>query len=219
MVGYDLDHLTQADHQDVVGPIQDDEALFLFALIRCMRLRRVLELGGLDGYSATNFLKAVGPKGVVYTVDLNEVPTRAANHVTIQKSCAEVTGEDVGNTALDLVFYDCHVYDAQMRMHARLQRDGMITERTVLALHDTNLHPLGSEPGAPPPPWGQAIAGGWMHQPVERRMVNTLRNDGYEALMLHTTREQHDASLPVRHGLTILTRARHLDVGEVAEVL
>lgn len=49
MVAYSLSHLTQADDQRVGGPIQDDEALVLFALIRAMRLKRILEVGGLGG--------------------------------------------------------------------------------------------------------------------------------------------------------------------------
>jgi hypothetical protein len=36
MVAYDLSHLTQAEDQRVIGPIQDDEALFVYALVRGM---------------------------------------------------------------------------------------------------------------------------------------------------------------------------------------
>ena len=214
MVVYDLSHLTQPDNQRVVGPVQDDAALFLFALIRCMRIRHVMELGGLDGYSATNFLRAIGPEGMLYTVDLRPVPSLAPNHRTIRKDCGTLHGEEFGNARLDLVFFDCHAYAAQMRLYGNLRRQGLITERTVLALHDTNLHPLTDKADAPPRRWGAVVAEGWMHQGVERRMVNTLRSDGYEALMLHTTADRHDETLPFRHGLTILTRARYLDVGE-----
>ena len=58
MVNYDLTHLTQNENQRVLGPIQDDEALFLYSIIRGCRLERILEIGGLNGYSARNFLKA-----------------------------------------------------------------------------------------------------------------------------------------------------------------
>jgi predicted O-methyltransferase YrrM len=74
MVAYDLSHLTQQESQEVLGPVQDDEALFLYALIRVTKIRRVLEIGGLGGYSARNFCVAVGNHGIVYTVDLNPVP-------------------------------------------------------------------------------------------------------------------------------------------------
>ena len=33
MVNYDLAHLTQPENQNVSGPIQDDEALFLYSII------------------------------------------------------------------------------------------------------------------------------------------------------------------------------------------
>ena len=59
MVKYDLNHLTQEDNQIVVGPIQDDEALFLYSLIRVKRIKCVLEIGGLNGYSSINFIKAM----------------------------------------------------------------------------------------------------------------------------------------------------------------
>ena len=101
-----------------------------------------------------------------------------------------------------------------MALHRNLVRQGIITERTVIALHDTNLHPLTDDPTRPPLQWGVAVDDGWMHQDVERRMVNTLRNDGYDAVALHTTPDRHDASLPFRHGLTIMARTPHLGVGE-----
>ena len=214
MVAYDLTHLTQPDHQLVAGPVQDDEALFLYALIRCMRLRRILEVGGLEGYSARNFLKAMGPDGRLYTVDVRHTISLQSNHTTIVSSCEALTSRDVDGVPLDLVFFDAHAYAAQMTLFRNLSAEGVIDGNTLLALHDTNLHPLVVGPDAPPRRWGTAVEGGWMHQVVERRMVNALRDEGYEALMLHTTPDRHDGRLPLRHGLTILSRARRLDVGE-----
>jgi predicted O-methyltransferase YrrM len=54
-----LIHLTQDVNQQVGGPIQDDEALMLFAVVRGCRFKRILEIGGLFGYSAKNFCEAV----------------------------------------------------------------------------------------------------------------------------------------------------------------
>ena len=215
MVYYNLSHLTQADDQLVAGPIQDDEALFLYALIRCTRIRRILEVGGLSGYSARNFLAAMGPGGILYTVDLKHVPCLSSSHVTIMSSCEKLNGQHLENQPVDLVFFDCHIYSSQMRLYYNLLAEGIINDKTTLALHDTNLHPLTDEPGAPPRQWGAVVEGGWMHQAVERQMVNTLRNEGYEALMLHTTSDKHDKTLTLRHGLTILTKPKHLDIGEM----
>jgi hypothetical protein len=204
VVAYNLSHLTQADNQVVGGPIQDDEGLFLFALIRCMRLRRVLEIGGLGGYSARNFLAAVGPLGVVYTVDINPVPRLADNHITIQRDCRTIDPKDLGSGPIDFVFFDCHAYEPQMTLLKNLQEGGVVHDRTVLGLHDTNTHPQKFAW------WAFPTADGWVHQVAERKMVNDLRNDGYEALMLHPDPGRHDESLPFRHGLTILSRNKYL---------
>jgi predicted O-methyltransferase YrrM len=63
MVSYDLSHLVQPNDEAVLGPVQDTEALFLYAVVRGMRMRRVLEIGGLSGYSARNFLAALPADG------------------------------------------------------------------------------------------------------------------------------------------------------------
>lgn len=201
MVSYALDHLVQPDDQTVVGPIQDDEALLLFALARCMRIRTVLELGGLDGYSARNFCRAVGPDGQVFTVDLKPVAPVAPNHRTMAMDVGALTRADIGGAELDLVFFDCHDFDAQMALFHRLTAEGAITHRTLLALHDTNLHPVKMADWVYP-----LDGGGFVHQPVERRMVNALKAEGYDAVMLHTPLDRHDATLPMRHGLTLMQR-------------
>lgn len=202
MVQYDLAHLTQAPSQEVIGPIQDDEALALFALIRCMRLDRVLEIGGLGGYSARNFLAAVGPAGAVYSVDIHRVPQVAPNHRCITKDARDLTTGDVDGLPLDLVFFDCHDM-VQMQVFAAMREQGMITDRTVLALHDTNLHPHNIT-GCARIEGRARIEGGWEHQPVEREMTRQFRaSHGYDVFSYHTTASRHDATLPYRHGLTI----------------
>ena len=203
MVTYDLSHLTQADSQEVLGPIQDDEALFLFALIRGMRVRRVLELGGLDGYSAKNFLQAVGSEGVVYTCDLNPVPSLAPNHHILTKNCLHLTAENLGSQPLDLVFFDCHD-DVQYKLFEQLTAVGLINESTIIALHDTGLHYAPWQCS-----WAEEVVeqGGYCHQRVERDMVGWLREHrGYDVFNLHTTADKHSDAFPFRHGVTICFR-------------
>jgi predicted O-methyltransferase YrrM len=193
MALYNLSHLTQDSHH--LGPaVQDDEALFLFALIRVMHLRRVLEIGGFKGYSARNFLAAVGQTGAVYTVDIKPVAPIAPNHIILQKDAGLVDAADIGGEPLDLVFFDCHVYEAQMAMFGRLRAAGMIAEGTVLALHDTNLFPRKVGPQA------YQVDGGWVHETVERRMVNDLHGMGYDVFVLGTNATTNTA---MRKGLTI----------------
>ena len=216
MVRYELDHLTQAPAQYVIGPIQDDEALFLFALVRGSRMTRVLEIGGLNGYSATNFLAAMrtvhpdGAEGVMYTVDTQPVAQMAPNHRVIQKDALHLAPEDVDGRPVDLVFFDCHSM-AQMDMYERFAASGIIDERTVLALHDTNLHyePWGLRQG-PHVHQPSVGASGFAHQPVERAMVNRFSALGYDVFHLRTTPNRHHDGFPFRHGLTVCQKHEDL---------
>ncbi len=210
---YELGHLNQAANQEVGGPIQDDEALLLYALVRVMRLRRVLEVGGLNGYSARNFLAALGddPGAAVYTVDINPVPSQAANHHVITKDCAELSGRDVHCLPLDLVFFDAHVFGPQMALVDRLEQRGIVHPGTVIALHDTNLHPVKR------PDWAYPVVEsdgtrGYVHQPVERQMVNALHERGWDAMCFHVEPARCDDRLPVRHGITLMRRFGTLTV-------
>jgi len=213
MVSYDLSHLTQAPEQHAEGPIQDDEALLLYALVKVMRLRRILEVGGLSGYSALNFLKAIENSGTVYTVDLQPVAPQAKNHRVITNDAGLLAAKDVDSEPLDLIFFDCHAYKAQMELYFRLSAQRIITPRTVLALHDTNLHPRRFAP------WSIPVDDGFAHQWVERQMADDFRRLGYDAISFHTELTRHDASLPYRHGLTVLGKYRTLGTSSPIRIL
>lgn len=209
MVKYNLDHLNQPDDQKVLGPIQDDEALFLYSIIKGMRMKRVLEIGGLSGYSGKNFISSMDKvdDSFLYTVDLNPVPVLAENHKVIIKNALYLTKDDVDNCPLDLVFFDCHDM-IQMDIYHHFVKEGLITDKTVLALHDTNLH------YHPYQVWGPYIEkeDGYAHQVVERVMVNLFKELGYDIFMLHTTKDKHSDKFPFRHGITICQKYKHLNV-------
>lgn len=210
MARYDLTHLKQPAKQLGGGAIQDDEALFLYSIVLGMRLKRILEIGGLDGYSATNFLVASKPNGIVYTCDVNDVRKINANHITIKKSAADLTPEDFDGIPLELVFFDCHVYDAQMKAFDTLSKAGIITDKTVLVLHDTNTFPTRHKLL---PPESYAVNDGtFVHQPVERMMVNDFVAMGYSPFLLHTTPDKHSEEYPYRKGVAIMTKFKTLEV-------
>ena len=198
---YNLTHLIQDDHQQVLGPIQDDEALLLYSIIRTMRLHNIIEIGGLNGYSATNFSKAI-VDGKIYTVDISPCNRVSDNHIVIHKDCRLVTKADIPDK-IDMVFFDAHVYDEQISFYDVLKSNGIIDENVVLAFHDTNLHPtqicdsyyLENEKG-------------WCHQPVERNLVEYFKKEGFDALCFHTKLDEH--TIPARHGLTVMKKYKTL---------
>jgi hypothetical protein len=208
MVKYNLEHLTQNDSQNVLGPIQDDEALFLYSIIRGNRLSRILEIGGLAGYSAKNFLQAVSydKDSVVYTCDLNNVPVLANNHKVIVKNALYLTPEDVDNKPLDMVFFDCHDM-VQMDIYNNMVSKNLITDNCILALHDTNLH---YSPYRCIGPYVEEEKG-YAHQPVERTMVNIFKELGYDIFSISTDSTKHSPSFPFRHGMTVCKKFKHLN--------
>jgi predicted O-methyltransferase YrrM len=203
---YDLSHLDQFDDQYVIGPIQDDEALFLYALVRGMRISTILELGGLEGYSAKNFLKALGPDGTLFTCDLHPVAAQSHNHRVIIKDCANICAADLLDMPIELIFFDCHEYEAQMACFHALKSKKLLNDSTILALHDTNTHPQRHVD------WAYQVQGGFIHQAVERRMVNDFVDLGYHAFCLHTQNNKHTADFPFRHGITIMQKFSPLPI-------
>jgi predicted O-methyltransferase YrrM len=206
MVNYDLSHLSQEENQLVIGPIQDDEALFLYSIIRGCRLERILEIGGLAGYSAKNFLQALSfsKDGFLYTCDLNPVPVLAENHKVIVKNALDLKISDLDDKPLELVFFDCHDM-IQMDIYYKLVNNNIINDNTILALHDTNLHYQ---------PYGRGVyiekENGYAHQPVERNMVNIFKQLGYDIFSISTDSTKHNSDFPIRHGITVCKKFKVL---------
>lgn len=201
---YNIEHLTQKEDQAVIGPLQDDEALLLYAMIRVTRIKNIIEVGFGQGHSARNFLKAVGLDGKVVSIDSSRAYQLSPNHTPILQNAENVEALDIPFTKADLVFYDCHHYNAQMSLHKKLLESNIITDDTILALHDTGLHPYKVVD------WSYEIDGGWIHQAVERRMVNTLKSQGWDAICLDTKKEDYNCELLYRHGITIMKKFKQL---------
>lgn len=212
MAHYNLHHLNQPEEQNIPGSIQDDEALLLFALIRVIRINRILELGSFPGYSARNFLAAIG-EGTVYSVDWGidgVTPKLADNHKVIVKNAWEVNAEDLDGKPIDLMFFDCHAYEAELMAYQNLKRAGVITDKTILAFHDTNLLP--SEDALGYPDISYEVEGGWVFCPPERQLVNDFKEMGYDILNLGTTKEVHGKHLPYRCGLSIASKVKPFEL-------
>jgi len=206
-MNYDLAHLTQSPDQDVMGPIQDDEALLLFAICRVVSASRIAEFGALAGYSAANFLAAVAgaPDAMVYSVDQNKPLRLGPKHIPIGKLAKDVQPEDFNCLPLDLVFFDCHDFREQLTAFNRLATAGVISKSTIIAVHDTGPHP------APLVLHEQSVDGGYPHQRAERALVNALQDYGYDCVSFHTSTPA--PPVKYRHGLTICKqRHRFIDV-------
>ena len=113
---------------------------------------------------------------------------------------------------MDLVFFDCHDM-IQMDIFYKFVKEGIISDSTIISLHDTNLH-YKSE-GFDPTKMGiketyVEAEGGYVHQYVEREMVNIFKSLGYDCFCLHTDPSKHNKLLPFRHGITICKKFKPL---------
>ena len=203
---YNLSHLTQDSQQNVLGPIQDDEALFLYGFIKTTLIRNVVELGCQGGYSAKNFLAAVGEKGKVLSIDICPMHKLADNHFTLLKNAKYITENDIPFEEIQLAFYDCHDFDATVSFHYNMLNCKKITDNTTIVLHDTGLHHK-------PVCGGEQKNGGWAHQVVERQISNLLVKEGWSAIHAHARNSEFVDGQPLafRHGITILQKNIILD--------
>jgi predicted O-methyltransferase YrrM len=199
---YIFSHLNQNPNQKVIGPIQDDEALLLFALCKSMIIKKIVEVGTLNGYSTRNFIEAVGKDGHVISIDKRPFSAEYNNFTFVHKDINDVDSKEIP-WIIDLVFFDSHDELAQLHFFNKMILSNKIDENTIIAVHDTNLHPDGLSIGI-------KTKDGWIHQPSERNFVNKLIDHGWNPFHVHTKIERHNDSLPFRHGLTLLSKKKYL---------
>ena len=203
----------QGPAQNVIGPLQDDEALLLYALVRTSSVRRVLEVGGLEGFSARNFLAALAekPNAVVYTLDVNQVQVQGPRHVTIKADAAHFRPRMVDRRPVDLVFVDCHHYLATTTLLNRMLAAALLSDDAYVVIHDTGLHPREIPPGVGD--WWlnrPSIDGKFLSSAAHRLAAAWLSNhSNWQRISVHD-----DERRPFRHGLTILQRRVRLSVPE-----
>mmetsp|Transcript_20912 Transcript_20912/g.45729 ORF Transcript_20912/g.45729 Transcript_20912/m.45729 type:complete len:280 (-) Transcript_20912:55-894(-) len=210
----------------VCGPLQDDEAQFLFGLVRTLRPSYVLEIGVLHGASSAVIAEALGPEGKLIAMDLGFHPTTREkleaypNVQLMEKDMMKLTREDLHNITFDMIFLDAsHMFDHYTRLFPFLT--SIITPQGILLTHDTGLH-VHAE-GL------KYICGGFMmkegcvcedgdphlcgypHRLENRQFVNWVleNNPDWQVVHLHSFKV-------VRHGLTLMTRKRKLSTTKVA---
>lgn len=205
MTTYQIDHLQQDSSQAVWGPLQDDESFLLMGLIQISRIKRVLcfssEGPGHSSILRTSVLRAMGEGGVLYTADRVPADQDGEGHKVVLKLPSEVIPEDVDNLPLGMVVFDyLNLEECSLAFH-RLTNSGMIDVKTLLVVHNTNLHYRNLE---------EKGHSGVVHCPYAREMVNELADNGYHVVNFGTSQADHGPDFPFRHGLTACQKYRRL---------
>ncbi|CAE7241890.1 lig-1 [Symbiodinium sp. CCMP2592] len=153
---YELLHL-ERDNKPRLGPVQDDEALLLYSLVRALRPRTIVEFGTSNGFSALNWMHAIAedPDARVFSYDILPYPAARAledsdpRFLFHQKSQADFEPADVDGRPIDVAFFDAgHLIEYSLKAFERLRP--ALAPNALVAVHDTGLHVRDFGSGAPP---------------------------------------------------------------------
>lgn len=212
-----MSHLLSYREDDAIGPLQRDEAIALFGIVRTLRPKVIVEFGFFHGHSAFNFLQALPQDGRLYSYDIDTESMRRADKefnfdrrfTFIGKSQADFDPGDIGNQEIDFVFFDAaHELDLNIATFNRIVSH--LAPEAMVAIHDTGLWhrshfaPIHKTFAAENP--GEWKTGDlYAHQPGERAFIDWILSDHQEfaALHFHSTRT-------LRHGFSLLQRKRNL---------
>jgi len=192
--------------EDVVGPVQKEEALLLFAITRVVRPRVIVEFGLGSGRSTLAFLKALTPDATLYSFDVQSpdvmpFPDQQGFHF-VKKDLADISLSDIDGREVDLVFFDAahHLFEKKVRAFTTVEEN--LSSDALIIVHDTGIW----EKQFMIPETDVIRGGTWLnshhyvHQPGERRFVRWLVEErGYQRVDLFTDR-------CFRHGLSIVQK-------------
>jgi hypothetical protein len=217
--GIGMSHLLSYRENDAIGPLQRDEAVALFGIIRTLRPRVVVEFGFFHGHSAFNFLKALPDDGKLYSYDIDEESIARAKRefnfdrrfTFIGKSQTDFDPRDIGNQEIDFAFFDAaHELDLNIATFVRIVSH--LAPEAMVAIHDTGLWhrshfaPIHEQ-------FTREMPGEWRdedlyaHQPGERAFIDWIvtEHPEFSAIHFHSVRT-------LRHGFSLLQRKRRLSV-------
>lgn len=209
----DISHLTFFD-EVADGPVQREEALFLYSLLRVVRPRTTVEIGFYKGRSALNVLCALDPDARLYAFDIRERSAERARELfghdprfTFRiRSQTELTRDDIDGREADFVFLDAsHDFDLNRATFPQLL--SLMAPDAILAVHDTGTIPRQFLPSDHY--WFESPIG-WIDDerevfPDERAFLNWLLSEHPEFSQVH-----FHSRRTKRCGITVLQRSEPL---------
>jgi hypothetical protein len=212
-----LSHLLSYCDENAIGPLQRDEAIALFGIVKTLRPETVVEFGFFHGHSAFNFLQALPQDARLFSYDIDAESARRARDefgfdsrfTFLEKSQTDFDPRDIGGRRMDFVFFDAaHELELNTSTFGKILPH--LADDAVIAIHDTGLwHRSGLTPlherfiSEMPGEWVDETH--YAHQPGERAFVDwiTATHPEFAAIHFHSTRT-------LRHGFSLLQRQRRL---------
>jgi predicted O-methyltransferase YrrM len=213
-------HLVTMREEDAYGPVQREEALFLFGIIQAARPKTVVEFGFHGGRSAFNFLQALPQDAQLYSYDISDGSQRIAeecfrgfsNFHFLKKSQELFSPDDIERRPVDFVFIDA-AHDLELNKTTFKALLPCLDPAAIVAVHDTGtwskehffpIHKALAEKR--PQDWLNENE--FQHQKEEREFVNWIGATFPDFQIIHF----HSKDC-LRHGTTLLQRKRTLDTG------
>lgn len=204
-----------------IGPLQQSEALLLFALVKVTVPRTILEFGFLHGLSSYNFLRALPADAQLFSYDIDPHAEQIASHQFpkdrrfnfLRKSQSDFAQTDIGGRPIDMVFFDAS-HDLQTNQNTFTAIQTALSDDSIVCIHDTGAwqrtlftpaqHDFVKQTG--PEYWLDESL--YLHRNEERMFVNWILDTypPFQAVHLHSTRA-------LRHGISILQRKGRLESG------
>lgn len=218
-----ISHLQSYMEEGAVGPLQRDEALALFGIVRALRPLTVVEFGFFHGHSAFNFLCALSEDARLYSYDVDDESAKRARSemgfdprlTFIHKSQTDFSPDDIHRLKIDFVFFDAaHLLRLNTETFSKTLPH--LSPSAIVAVHDTGL-------------WDKrylkevhhdhikANGSTWItpdlcaHQPEEREFVDWILNmhPQFGAIHFHSTNT-------LRHGFSLIQRQCRLEDNAIA---
>jgi len=130
-------HLSGYREEDAIGPLQQSEALLLFAIVRTTAPKTIVEFGFLNGHSSWNFLKAGSEDMRLFSYDISDDSRKiAAGEISrdrrfkfVFKSQTEFHAEDIEHRKIDIVFFDA---SHNLRQISTLMEEFVLSSARIL---------------------------------------------------------------------------------------
>lgn len=196
--------LADYKEEEAIGPVQREEALFLYALTRLIRPRLVVEIGVREGHSTRCFLEAgatVVAIDIKYNHHILELRRQYRRKFSfVRQDQGQLTGDEWGKNRIDLCFLDAsHNLNANKKTFEAIEP--YMNFNSYMVIHDTGIwvrehmtpaHRKFAQAN------GKDVRWGHMHQPGEIDFIKWLRERGkYDIVDLASTN-------CIRHGMTLV---------------
>ncbi len=195
-----------------LGPLQKDEAMFVYSLIKCIQPSNAIEFGFNKGHSAFAILSALKSDAKFLTIDINDkckkiFDSRFKNNFkNAQIIIGDMTKVDFSPSfslkSVEFVFFDA-LHDLDLNIITFNNLKPYLSSNCILLIHDTGLwskkfmHDVHWEilPAIKSKNLNENLIA---HQIDERKFANYLiEEEGFKAFHIHSVNI-------LRHGLSIL---------------